>query len=497
MINNKRRNAMEARSEQSEGYGVAGRLRQPGFYWPLALLLSGFYVVSSLYISAHRQLWFDEILTALVSRLPSWSIMLKSLSEIEEQTPPLYFLITRTFDQIFRHADIGLRVPSALALGAGLLVTFDIARRLTDGLYGLIAMSFLATSFVTYYGHEARSYALYFMLAAIALWLWVFTKAESKTAVVAFGAVFLIGTAIHYYFFLCLLPFGIMALTERRIFHPKVLTATTGVIVSLAVLYPQIAKSLTFAHSVSPVWAPSIARLEFAYLEFVQNAVLPLVVIAIGALVFGNFRNRLATSMSAGERVSWLFLVAPMAAYLLGHLITHLFHDRYNIGAGPGMIVGATCLLWRRYRESRHLSLALLLAFAGSSVAGQLLTVRSIDHIRGESEDYQERTRQVLAVEDTLLREGKQHVVFAWDVEYLETWYYSKHRVQYECITSEARWTIKNYVPLQFVSVEQVVANARQTALVAPTPALAEALERAGLHLKVRFSEPQYIAYLE
>src|SRR6202035_567235 len=148
------------------------RLRQPGFYWPLALLLSGFFVVSSLYISAHRKLWFDEILTALVSRLPSWSIMLKALSEIEEQTPPLYFLITRTFDQIFRHADIGLRVPSAFALGAGLLVTFDIARRLTDGLYGLIAMSFLATSFVTYYGHEARSYALYFMLAAIALWLW-------------------------------------------------------------------------------------------------------------------------------------------------------------------------------------------------------------------------------------------------------------------------------------------------------------------------------------
>lgn len=102
-----------------------------------------------------------------------------------------------------------------------MLVTFDIARRLTDGLYGLIAMSFLTTSFVTYYGYEARSYALYFMLAAVALWLWAFTKDESKIAAAAFGAVFFIGVPLHYYFFLCLAPFGILALAQRRIFHPK------------------------------------------------------------------------------------------------------------------------------------------------------------------------------------------------------------------------------------------------------------------------------------
>jgi hypothetical protein len=34
-------------------------------------------------------LWFDEILTALISRLPSARAMLRALTEIEEQTPPL------------------------------------------------------------------------------------------------------------------------------------------------------------------------------------------------------------------------------------------------------------------------------------------------------------------------------------------------------------------------------------------------------------------------
>jgi hypothetical protein len=473
-------------------------LNQPVWYWSLALLLAGFYVVSSLYISAHRQLWFDEILTALVSRMPDLRVLWKALSEIEEQTPPFYFLITRTFDQIFHHADIGLRVPSALALGAGLLVTFDTARRLTDGLYGLIAMSLLASPFVTYYGYEARAYAIYFMLAAIALWLWVFTEAESKAAAATFGAVFFIGVAIHYYFVLSLLPFGIMALAQRRIFHPKVVAATVGVMVSLAVLYPQIAKSRAFANSVSPVWAPSVPKLLAAYREFFPIAILALVVIALGLVIFSKPSKHLATSMSAGERVSWLFLVVPLSAYFLGNLVTHIFHDRYIIAAGPGMAVGTTCLLWRYCREWKYLSVALLLAFGGYAVTQQVLTLRNVDHILSDSGDYQERMRQVLAIEDTLLREGKQHLVLSWDIEYLEVWYYSKHRDQYQCFSSEQRWTIKKYVPLEFVSVEEIVANASHTALITPPPALDIALKQAGLHLKVRFAQSQYIvAYLE
>ena len=478
--------AMDTRSRRSEGYGVV-RLRRPEWYWSCALLLAGSYVASSLYISAHRLLWFDEILTALISRLPNLPSMWKALSEVAEQTPPLYFLITRTFDQMFHHADIGLRVPSALALGAGLLVTFDTARRLTDGLYGLIAMSFLATRCVTYYGYEARSYALYFMLAAIALWLWVSTKAESKIAAAAFGVVFLIGLAIHYYFLLCLVPFGITVLTERRIFHPKVIAATAGVSLSLVALYPNIASARSFANSLSPVfWQASMTGVLRACLDFLPNAILPLVVIAIAVVTFGRSREHAVPSMSAGERVSWLFLVVPLVAYLLGRLVTHQFHNRYIIGAGPGMVVAATCLMWRHCRESRPLSLALLLAFGGSAVTQQLLTLRNLDHIKADSGDYQERTRQTLALDDTLLREGKQHIVFNWDVQYLEAWYYSKHRVHYECITSEDRWAIENYVPLHFVSVEMIVANASQTAVIFPSPTLAEALARAGLHLRVR-----------
>jgi uncharacterized membrane protein len=429
--------------------------------------------------------------------MPDVRTMWKSLTESSDQNPPLYFLTTRIFDRLFRHADIGIRIPSALGLGAGMLVAFDIARRLTDGLYGLIAMAILSTSLVTYYGYEARPYALYFMLATMALWLWVVTKDESKTGAAAFGALFLIGVAVHYYFVLCLVPFGIWALARRRVFHPKVIAATVGMMCSLAVLYPQIAGSRALVRSPGTIlWAlPSAASLEAVYAELFPVAIIPLVAIAAGAVVFES-RERLVAGMSSGERVSWLFLTVPLAGYLLASLVTHFFHVRYVIGAVPGIAVGLTCLFWRHCRGSRYLSLALLVVLGGCGIGQQLRTLRRIEHIWAFG-DHQARTRQMLALEDTLRREGKRRFAVTFNLLFLEAWYYSKHPEQYGYIGPGPVWGIKKYVALDFLSVEDIVANARQTAVIDPGPALVEALERAGLHLKVRFAEPQYVVYLE
>jgi len=66
-----------------------------------------------------------------------------------------------------------------------------------------------------------------------------------------------------------------LALAQRRIFHPKVIAAVAGVVCALAALYPQIAKSLS-AHFVS--WTPpSIEKLGAVYLEFFPIAIVPLV----------------------------------------------------------------------------------------------------------------------------------------------------------------------------------------------------------------------------
>ena len=89
-------------------------------------------------------------------------------------------MVVRVFDSLFGPGDVAARLPSAIAMVIGLLVIFDCTRRLTDGLHGLIAMSVATCSFLPYYGYEARSYAIYFMLAALSLWVWTYTGASQE-----------------------------------------------------------------------------------------------------------------------------------------------------------------------------------------------------------------------------------------------------------------------------------------------------------------------------
>jgi hypothetical protein len=81
-------------------------------------------------------------------------------------------------------------------------------------------------------------------------------------------------------------------------------------------------------------------------------------------------------------------------------------------------------------------------------------------------------------------------------VLFLQARYYSNHPEQYGLIRFKPPWRIAKYVPLRFLSLEQIVANARETAVVDPPPDLAMVLEKAGLHLKVRCIDP-YVVYLE
>ena len=119
------------------------------------------------------------------------------------------------------------------------------------------------------------------------MWLWVFTKDDSKAAASAFGAVFFIGVAIHYYFLLCLAPFGILALAQRRFFHPKVVAAAAGVMGSLALLYPADRKFARRRAGIGSWTLPSLASLQSVYLEFFPVAIVPLALTAVGVAVFG------------------------------------------------------------------------------------------------------------------------------------------------------------------------------------------------------------------
>jgi hypothetical protein len=318
-------------------------------------------------------------------------------------------------------------------------------------------------------------------------------------AAAAFGAVFLIGGAVHYYFLACLAPFAILALSQRRIFHPKVIAAAVGAMGSLAVLYPQVASSLSKVHGGAyPAWAlPPAIQLHTVYAGFFPAAIVPLVILAIGVAVLGKTREHLVKPMSEGERVAWLFLIIPVPIYIAAKLVTHFFVDRYMTDVVPGVALAASCLVWRYCRGSKYLLPAILVLVGGFGMFQQLLTARHVHHIDAYG-DHQERTREMLAVEDALKRDGKSRFAFSNNLQFVEAWYYSKYQGAYGLYwpVPMGALTLEKYAPVKFVTVSDIAANAAQTAVIAPDNRLLAELERAGLHPKIHFTEP-YIFYLE
>ena len=100
----------------------------PLWTWGVAVLLAVFYFVTSIQIAAHRVFWFDELFTLHIARLQLGAIW-TALSNGVDALPPLYYMTVHAFDAMFGPGDVAARIPSTIAMCAGLLLIFDCARR--------------------------------------------------------------------------------------------------------------------------------------------------------------------------------------------------------------------------------------------------------------------------------------------------------------------------------------------------------------------------------
>src|SRR5208283_2139022 len=211
--------------------------------WSLiaAGLFAVFYLGTSIYIAAHRLYWFDELFIVRIAQLPDVGTMWKALGHAADTMPPGYHMLMRVLGRLFGYSEVATRLPSALAMIAGLLLTFDCARRLTDGLHGLIALSLLTCSLLPYYGYETRPYALYFMFSALALWIWTSTRDDSKLSALCFGAVLCLAVTMHYYAVLCIVPYAAWEIARWKPWQrpsPKLIAGMAGVVFPAFVLSP-------------------------------------------------------------------------------------------------------------------------------------------------------------------------------------------------------------------------------------------------------------------
>ncbi len=148
----------------------------------------------------------DEIIDLQIAR-SSWS----EITYLADGFPPLHHLILKVVLQLTDWDMAG----RWLCLSYGVLavpIVGLLARRIAGLRCGLIAAFVLAVSPMhAFYTQECRSYALYFLVAALATWLfWRALQIGSASAWTAFACAASIGGYSHYYFCFVLLAFALI-----------------------------------------------------------------------------------------------------------------------------------------------------------------------------------------------------------------------------------------------------------------------------------------------
>src|SRR5208283_2921564 len=406
---------------------------------------------------------------------------------------------------------VAVRLPSALAMTAGLLVTFDCARRLTDGLHGLIAIAVLTCSFLPYYGYEARSYAIYFMLSALSLWIWTCTPDDKRSPAIAFGAVLFLAVTIHYYAVLLLVPYGLWELYCWKPWQrpsPKLIAGTLGSSLSLLLMSKLM---LSYSHQFSVAflatpWTPSFNGLRSVFYDLFPDGLflLALVMLWLATAALSSNQSTDSDRRQAGESVGWLFLGIPLAGFVLAKWKTNAFLSRYFISALPGIAVGFSCCLWRHFRNARRISLGVFLILAMWGVANQLKA--TLNPVLVDPLGQQTKTRHYLGLEAPLHDEGKRFLVFSSSILHAEVAQYSEHPDDcvlvlpsdsaHQTIQTRMELNLAQYYPLVFWTIDDLRMHASEVALIEPRPDILEELRQAGFKITVRFPKPMEVVYL-
>jgi hypothetical protein len=459
-----------------------------------AFLLAAYFLATSLYIATHRLFWYDEVFTTLTVRMPDWHTIWRALVDANaDPTPFGFFVVARVFDKLFGPAEIGIRLPSALAMIGGMWFTYDCARRLTNRLHGLIAMALLTCTFLPYYGYEGRCYALFFLFASAVLWTWT-----GRRSAILLGALFFFGTLIHYYLVLCLIPFAAEELWQSRPWRwpsARLISGGIGACAGIAALYPQIVSS---KHAHGETWwaAPKIRDIASVFTDIFPAGLLLLAVVTIWIVCFDRSKGVPVPPPSTAERTAWFFLAIPLVGFVLAVLVTHAYLHRYFIGMLPGVAVGFSCLVYRRFPNALLVPAGVLAILAGYGIVNQAIAVAHWDKINEYGPSH-ERVRDLMAMEDQLWALGAHYLVFHdYDLRYLEMRYYSKHPERYACWLKK-KPPVSKYYPMQMWDIEDVKRHSGEMMLISFGQPWIETLQKAGLHPRMWETNDFFFTYFE
>jgi mannosyltransferase len=209
-----------ASGPQTSAATVASRL---ALWWPLAALtlLAAALRCTTLDL---QSFWYDEAFTPVHVLHPSLWATLRSVVHTEN-TPPLWYLLEWADARALGTGEVALRLPSALAGIATVPVAWAIGRELVGGhtnssgrrTAAVCALLVAVNPLFVWYSQEARAYALFVLMGALATLCFLRAQREpTPRRMAAFALSAALALLTHYFAVFLLIPMVLWLLYERR-----------------------------------------------------------------------------------------------------------------------------------------------------------------------------------------------------------------------------------------------------------------------------------------
>jgi mannosyltransferase len=185
----------------------------------------------------HQIYGHDEAVTALRVLQPGLSATMHVVVR-SERSPPLYYLLAWAWSHLFGTGEVGLRSLSALFGTLTVPAAYLAARELASRRAGLLAAGFVALNpYLIWYSQEARSYALYVLFSAWALYFFARALRDRRSRSLALWALTsVLALCSHYFAIFLIVPEGLLLVKAIRPRRPAINAVASTAIVGLALL---------------------------------------------------------------------------------------------------------------------------------------------------------------------------------------------------------------------------------------------------------------------
>jgi mannosyltransferase len=191
------------------------RRRQLPRWWALAALLV---LAAALRLSTLdlQSFWYDEAYTPVHVLHAGLAATMRSVVH-SENSPPLWYLLAWLDARVFGNGEIALRLPSALAGIATVAVAWGIGRELAGARAAAACAALLAVNpLFVWYSQEARAYALFVLLSALAMLCFLRARRQpTRGRMAAFALCSSLALLTHYFSVFLLAPMVLVLLADR------------------------------------------------------------------------------------------------------------------------------------------------------------------------------------------------------------------------------------------------------------------------------------------